>query len=65
MQNKRLIGAAVLVTGYSLLFINRGTMTRAVARALGGHTALIITNGLHVASELYRNPVIKMMLAGN
>ena len=39
-QQKRLIGAAALVFGHSSLFINRGTKTEMVPRALGGHTAL-------------------------
>ena len=66
-QHKRLIGAAAaaLVPSHSSLFINIGTTTEAVARALAGHAGLlVITNNLHVAGELYRNPAIEVVLAG-
>ncbi len=65
--HKRLIGAAAaaLVPGHSSLFINIGTTTEAVARALAGHAGLlVITNNLHVAGELYRNSGIEVVLAG-
>jgi DeoR family glycerol-3-phosphate regulon repressor len=64
---KRLIGeaAAGLIGNDSSLFINLGTTTEAVAQALAGHTGLlVITNNLHVAIELYRNPAIEVVLAG-
>ena len=63
--HKRLIGAAAaaLVPGHSSLFINIGTTTEAVARALGGHAGLlVITNNLHVAGELSQcgSPICRM-----
>ena len=66
-SHKRLIGeaAARLIANNSSLFINLGTTTEAVARALGGHLGLlVITNNLHVALELYRNPEVEVILAG-
>ncbi len=66
--HKRLIGAAAaaaLIPGHSSLFISIGTTTEAVARALTGHAGLlVITNNLQVATELYRNPAIEVVLAG-
>jgi len=65
--HKRLIGeaAARLVPDNSSLFINLGTTTEEVARALSSHAGLlVITNNLHVANELYRNPRIEVILAG-
>lgn len=65
--HKRLIGeaAARLVPDHSSLFINLGTTTEEVARCLAGHAGLlVITNNLHVAIELYRNPAIEVILAG-
>lgn len=65
--HKRLIGeaAAALVPNDTSLFINLGTTTEEVARALAGHTGLlVITNNLHVAVELYRNPAIEVIVAG-
>jgi len=65
--HKRLIGeaAAVHVPDSSSLFINLGTTTEEVARALSGHVGLlVITNNLHVAVELHRNPGIEVILAG-
>lgn len=64
---KRLIGeaAARLIPDHSSLFINIGTTTEEVARALGGHSGLlVITNNLQVANELYRNPALEVILAG-
>jgi DeoR family glycerol-3-phosphate regulon repressor len=64
---KRLIGeaAARLIPDNSSLFINIGTTTEEVARALLGHSGLlVITNNLHVASELYRNKAIEVFLTG-
>jgi DeoR family glycerol-3-phosphate regulon repressor len=66
-HHKRLIGetAARLVSDNSSLFINLGTTTEEVARALGSHAGLlVITNNLHVANELYRNPAVEVILAG-
>jgi DeoR family glycerol-3-phosphate regulon repressor len=65
--HKRLIGeaAAALVPNRSSLFINLGTTTEQVARALVGHEGLlVITNNLHVAVELHRHPGIEVILAG-
>ena len=65
--HKRLIGeaAARLVPDHASVFINIGTTTEEVARALGGHSGLlVITNSLQVASELYRNPGIEVIVTG-
>ncbi len=65
--HKRLIGeaAARLIPPGSSLFINIGTTTEEVARALAGHDGLlVITNNLHVATELYRHRSIEVVVAG-
>ncbi|MBC7800490.1 MAG: DeoR/GlpR transcriptional regulator [Gemmatimonadaceae bacterium] len=65
--HKRLIGEATarLIPAHSSLFINIGTTTEEVARALVRHEGLlVITNNLHVAAELYRHPGIEVVLAG-
>ena len=65
--HKKLIGeaAARLVPNHSAVFINIGTTTEEVARALAGHTGLlVITNNLHVAAELYRQSGIEVFLTG-
>ncbi|HYZ62626.1 MAG TPA: DeoR/GlpR family DNA-binding transcription regulator [Acetobacteraceae bacterium] len=65
--HKRLIGeaAAALIPSHSSLFINIGTTTEEVARALRAHDGLlVITNNLHVATELYRHPGLEVVLAG-
>ena len=65
--HKKLIGeaAARLVPDNSSLFINLGTTTEEVARALSGHTGLlVITNNLQVAAELHAHPAIDVILAG-
>ncbi|HEX4766752.1 MAG TPA: DeoR/GlpR family DNA-binding transcription regulator [Lichenihabitans sp.] len=65
--HKRLIGeeAARLVSDHSSVFINIGTTTEEVARALGGHTGLlVITNSLQVAVELYRHVGIEVVVTG-
>jgi DeoR family glycerol-3-phosphate regulon repressor len=65
--HKRLIGeaAARLVADNSSLFINLGTTTEEVARALGSHTGLlIITNNLQVAAGLHRYKGIDVILCG-
>lgn len=67
LEEKRRIGqaAAKLVANHSSLFINIGTTTEEVARALADHDGLlVITNNLHVATELYRHPRIEVILAG-
>ncbi len=64
---KRLIGAAAagLIPDNSSLFINIGTTTEEVAKALSRHSGLlVITNNLHVASELYHNRAIEIFLTG-
>ena len=66
-DGKRRIGeaAARTVPDDSSLFLNIGTTTEAVANALGGHRGLlVITNNLHVAAGLYREPAIEVVLAG-
>jgi DeoR family transcriptional regulator, glycerol-3-phosphate regulon repressor len=66
-QQKRLIGesAARLIPDNSSLFINIGTTTEEVAKALSEHSGLlVITNNLHVASELYRNKAIEVFVTG-
>ena len=47
------------------LFINIGTTTEAVARALGDHrNLLVITNNLNVANTLARNAACEVIVAG-
>ena len=65
--HKRLIGhaAAKLIPDNSSLFINIGTTTEEVARALSGHSGLlVITNNMHVADELYPNKAIEVFVTG-
>ncbi len=65
--HKRLIGeaAARLVPDHSSVFVTIGTTTEEVARALSGHSGLlIITNSLQVAAELYRHPGIEVVVTG-
>jgi DeoR family glycerol-3-phosphate regulon repressor len=64
---KRLIGeaAARLIDDNSSLFINIGTTTEEVAHALTGRSGLlVITNNLHVATELYRDRAIDVIVTG-
>ena len=66
-QHKRLIGeaAARLVPDNASLLINIGTTTEEVAKALSGHSGLlVITNNLHVANELYHNPAVQVIVTG-
>lgn len=66
-SEKRAIGvaAAALVPNNASLFINIGTTTEEVARALGQHEdLLVITNNLNVATLLYRHPRIDVIMAG-
>lgn len=66
-SQKRLIGqaAAALIPDNSSLFINIGTTTEEVARALAEHSdLLVITNNLNVGVELYRNRSIEVIIAG-
>jgi DeoR family glycerol-3-phosphate regulon repressor len=64
---KRAIGAAAaaLVPNGCSLFINIGTTTEEVARALSAHEGLlVITNNLNVAMLLYPHPRIEVIVAG-
>ncbi len=66
-EQKRLIGqaAASQIPDNSSLFINLGTTTEEVARALSGRTGLlVVTNNINVATELYRNRSIDVVVAG-
>jgi DeoR family glycerol-3-phosphate regulon repressor len=65
-QEKRAIGAAAakLIPNDSSLFINIGTTTEEVARALFDHDGLlVITNNINVATMLYRNSRIEVIIA--
>ncbi len=64
---KRLIGqrAAALIPNNCSLFINIGTTTEEVARALTHHEGLlVITNNIHVASILMPCPRIDVIIVG-
>jgi DeoR family transcriptional regulator, glycerol-3-phosphate regulon repressor len=64
---KRAIGeaAAKLIPNNSSLFLNIGTTTEEVARALVSHEGLlVITNNLNIATLLYSNPRIEVIVAG-
>jgi DeoR family glycerol-3-phosphate regulon repressor len=66
-NEKRAIGsaAAEIIPNNASLFINIGTTTEEVARALAGHEGLlVITNNLNVATLLYRHPRIEVIMAG-
>jgi DeoR family transcriptional regulator, glycerol-3-phosphate regulon repressor len=66
-QEKRAIGqhAASLIPNNCSLFINIGTTTEEVARALVHHEGLlVITNNLHVATILAPQPSIEVMIVG-
>ncbi len=66
-EQKRRIGekAASLIADNSSLFINLGTTTEEVARALTARTGLlVVTNNINVATELYRNRSIEVVIAG-
>jgi len=66
-NEKRAIGAAAawIIPNNASLFINIGTTTEEVARALAGHEdLLVITNNLNVATLLYRHPRIDVVMAG-
>jgi len=53
------------IPAHASLFINIGTTTEAVARALAGHQGLqVITNNLNVASLLTRGTDFKVILTG-
>lgn len=64
---KDLIGrrAAALIPNNSSLFINIGTTTEEVARALVHHEGLlVITNNIHVAQTLLPSPHIEVIIVG-
>jgi DeoR family transcriptional regulator, glycerol-3-phosphate regulon repressor len=64
---KDLIGrrAAALIPNNSSLFINIGTTTEEVARALVHHEGLlVITNNIHVAQTLLPSPRIEVIIVG-
>ena len=66
-EEKQRIGkrAAELIPNDCSLFINIGTTTEEVARALVNHTGLLaITNNIHVASTLLPCPRIEVILSG-
>lgn len=66
-EEKRAVGlaAASLISNETSLFINIGTTTEEVARALSGHEQLmVITNNLNVAIMLYPHPSIDVIVAG-
>jgi DeoR family glycerol-3-phosphate regulon repressor len=66
-HSKRRIGeaAARLVPDNASLLINIGTTTEEVAKALSNHSGLlVITNNLHVASELYHNTAMQVIVTG-
>lgn len=66
-EEKRRIGqrAADLVPDHSSLFINIGTTTEEVARALQGRSGLVvITNNINVANILRPEPHIEVIVAG-
>ena len=67
MEAKRQIGQllARTIPNHASLFINIGTTTEEVARALMDHTELkVITNNLNVASLLSQNPTFEVIIAG-
>ena len=66
-EQKQAIGqaAARLIADNSSLFINLGTTTEEVARALAGRAGLlVVTNNINVATELARSASISVVVAG-
>jgi DeoR family transcriptional regulator, glycerol-3-phosphate regulon repressor len=66
-EEKRAIGEAVaaLIPEKASIFINIGTTTEEVARALSQRSGLlVITNNLNVVDQLYRNPGIELIVVG-
>lgn len=64
---KRRIGeaAAALIPDNSSLFLNLGTTTEEVARAIAGRAGLmVVTNNMNVALELHRNDSLQVIVAG-
>lgn len=67
LAEKRAIGAAAaaLIPDDASLFINIGTTTEEVARALADRRGLlVITNNLNVVDLLYQNPDIEVIVVG-
>ncbi|MFE8072650.1 DeoR/GlpR family transcriptional regulator [Marinobacteraceae bacterium S3BR75-40.1] len=67
LKEKTAIAEAVAerIPNHSSLFINIGTTTETIARALLGHTHLtVITNNLHVASILSSREDFNVIIAG-
>ncbi|HEX2558813.1 DeoR/GlpR family DNA-binding transcription regulator [Phenylobacterium sp.] len=66
-DEKRAIGEAVaaLIPDNASIFINIGTTTEEVARALAARRGLlVITNNLNVVDMLYRSPEIEVIVVG-
>lgn len=66
-EEKRAIGEAVasLIPDNASIFINIGTTTEEVARALANRRGLlVITNNLNVVDLLYRQPEIEVIVVG-
>jgi DeoR family glycerol-3-phosphate regulon repressor len=66
-DEKQRIAEAVAehIPDHASLFINIGTTTEAIARALMGHKGLkVITNNLHVAAQLADKPDFEVLVAG-
>jgi len=66
-DEKQLIGdlCAAHIPNNASLFMNIGTTTEAVARALSNHRdLLVITNNLNVANILIQNPSCEVIIAG-
>ncbi len=66
-EEKEAIGraAAELIPNNASLFINIGTTTEAVARALLNHTGLmVITNNINVANAMRPHPAIEVIISG-
>jgi DeoR family glycerol-3-phosphate regulon repressor len=66
-EEKKAIGAATarLIPNNASLFVNIGTTTEEVAKALLDHEGmLVITNNIHVANILYHHPRIEVIIAG-
>lgn len=66
-EEKRAIGEAVaaLIPDNASIFINIGTTTEEVARALAARRGLlVITNNLNVVDLLYRQPEIEVIVVG-
>ncbi len=66
-EEKEAIGraAAELIPNNASLFINIGTTTEAVARALVAHSGLmVITNNINVANALRSYPALEVIISG-